>query len=277
MMRRHLPFLTAAMMLMMGAVAVGQPTPPAAPPQPAPSAPAKTAEQPAQPANAAVTAAARTEAWWKERSELINTRIAEQVKGGAVELLFIGDSITQGWENDGKPVWEKHFAKTNGANLGIGGDGTQHVLWRLENGALDSFKPPAPQPKAAVLMIGTNNSNGNDHTAEQIAAGISSIVLKLRASLPETRVMLLGIFPRGQMPDAQREKLAQVNAIIKKLDDGKQVFYFDIGEKFLAKDGTISQEVMPDFLHLSEKGYEIWAGAVEEKLGVMMPKKEEKK
>ena len=113
-------------------------------------------------------------------------------------------------------------------NLGIGGDRTQHVLWRLDNGNIEGIKP-----KVAVLMIGTNNSNGNDNTAEEIADGIKAIVEKLREELPETKVLLLAVFPRGEKPNPQREKNAKASEMASKLADGKKVHYLDIGPKFL--------------------------------------------
>jgi beta-glucosidase len=189
-----------------------------------------------------------------QRHEQIN----ERVKQGNVDLVFIGDSITQGWEGAGKDAWAKHYAKRNAANLGIGGDRTQHVLWRLENGNIAGIKP-----KLAVLMIGTNNSNGTDNTAEEIGAGIEAIVKKLRKELPETKVLVLAIFPRGAKPNPQREKNAQASAIASKLADDQMVYFLDIGPKFLEADGTLSKEVMPDLLHLSPKGYEIWAESIE--------------
>jgi beta-glucosidase len=185
----------------------------------------------------------------------------ERVKKGNVDLLFIGDSITQGWEGAGKDVWAKHYAKRNAVNLGIGGDRTQHVLWRIDHGNIDGISP-----KAAVLMIGTNNSNGRDHTAEQIGDGIKAIVGTLREKLPKTKVLILAIFPRGEKPSAQREKNAKASELASKLADDKQVFYLDIGPKFLKEDGTLSADVMPDRLHLSPQGYQIWADAIEPKL-----------
>jgi beta-glucosidase len=185
----------------------------------------------------------------------------ERVKKGSVDLLFIGDSITQGWEGAGKDVWAKSYGKRNAVNLGIGGDRTQHVLWRLENGNIDGISP-----KAAVLMIGTNNSNGKDHTAEQIADGIKAIVGKLREKLPKTKVLVLAIFPRGEKPNPQREKNAKASELASKLADDKNVFYLDIGPKFLKEDGTLSADIMPDRLHLSPQGYQIWADAIEPKL-----------
>ncbi len=183
-------------------------------------------------------------------------------KEGKTDLLFLGDSITAGWGGK-KEIWDKAFGAYRPANFGIGGDRTQHVLWRITNGELDGIKP-----KAAVLMIGTNNS-GTD-PAEGIAAGVTKIVQAIRTKLPETKILLLAVFPRGEKANPQREKLKQVNAIIAKLDDGKNVFYLDIGEKFLQPDGTLTKEIMPDFLHLSTKGYQIWADAITPKLETLM-------
>jgi lysophospholipase L1-like esterase len=187
-------------------------------------------------------------------------------KEGKTELLFLGDSITEGWRGK-KAIWEKAFGAYSPANFGISGDRTQHVLWRIENGELDGIKP-----KAAVLMIGTNNS-GTD-PAEGIAKGVTKIVETIRAKTPNTKILLLAVFPRGSKSDGafgpQQEKLKQVNAIIAKLDDGKHVFFLDIGDKFVSGPGPISAEIMPDFLHLSEKGYQIWADAISLKLTELM-------
>jgi beta-glucosidase len=189
----------------------------------------------------------------------------ERVKQGNVDLILIGDSITQGWEGAGKDVWEKYYGKRNAVNLGIGGDRTQHVLWRLDHGNIDGISP-----KLAVVMIGTNNSNGADNTAEEIGAGIQAIVKKLREKLPQTKVLLLAVFPRDEKPNPRRDKIAKVNEIASQVADGKDVVYLDIGPKFLSADGTLSKDVMPDFLHLSPKGYEIWAEAIEPKVKELM-------
>ncbi|MEX2114298.1 MAG: platelet-activating factor acetylhydrolase IB subunit [Pirellulales bacterium] len=192
----------------------------------------------------------------------------ERVEQGNVDLILIGDSITQGWEGAGKDVWASHYAKRNAVNLGIGGDRTQHVLWRLENGNIEGISP-----KLAVLMIGTNNSNGADNTADEIAAGIEAIVAKLRAQLPQTKVLVLAIFPRGEKPNPQREKNAKASEIASKLADDKNVFYLDIGPKFLGDDGSLSKDIMPDFLHLTPRGYEIWAEAIEPQVAELMGEK----
>ena len=180
----------------------------------------------------------------------------EIAKKGGVEVVFIGDSITQGWGNNA--AWKKNFEPLKAANFGISGDQTGHVLWRItEGGELDSIKP-----KVAVVMIGTNNTGG--HSAEQIAGGIKLIVETIHKKTPETKVLLLGVFPRNAQPNTPaRKKIAEINQTISKLDNGgKTVKYMDIGEKFLDKDGNLPKDIMPDFLHLSAKGYEIWADAI---------------
>lgn len=172
-------------------------------------------------------------------------------KKGGVEVVFLGDSITQGWGNN--KTWKKHFEPLKAANFGISGDQTGHVLWRITEGAeLDGITP-----KVAVLMIGTNNSGGQ--SAEQISEGITLIVKTIHKKTPTTKVLLLGVFPRGEKAGTPiRAKLAEINKTIAKLDDGgKTVKFLDIGDKFLEKDGSLSKTVMPDFLHLSARGYEI--------------------
>lgn len=197
---------------------------------------------------------------WMKRHESFN----ERVKQGNVDLLFIGDSITQGWEGAGKNVWAKYYAPRNAVNLGIGGDRTQHVLWRLDHGNIEGISP-----KAAVLMIGTNNSGTN--TSEQIADGVEAIVKKLRTKLPKTKILVLAIFPRGATPDDAKRKVNEgANARIAKLADDKMVHFLDIGPKFLDKDGNLSKEVMPDLLHLNEASYMTWAEAIEPKLKEML-------
>jgi lysophospholipase L1-like esterase len=185
----------------------------------------------------------------------------EVAKKGGIDVVFIGDSITDGWRGGGKEVWKEHFEPLHAANFGIGGDRTQHVLWRLQNGELEGYTP-----KAAVVMIGTNNLGGN--TDEQIAEGVKAVVEAIHKKQPKTKVLLLGIFPRGaKATDPNRERIKAINKTIAKLDDeGKTVKYLDIGEKFLDKDGNMPKDVMPDYLHPSKKGYEIWAEAIDKPL-----------
>jgi lysophospholipase L1-like esterase len=184
-----------------------------------------------------------------------------QTKKGQIDLLFLGDSITQGWNEN--TVWQRYYGPRHAANFGIGGDRTQHVLWRIQNGELDGI-----DPKVTVLMIGTNNLSGD--TPDEIAQGIKTIVAELRNRLPKTQVLLLGVFPRSPKPDSAREQIKTINEKIARLDDGSHVRFLDIGKAFLNADGTISPEVMPDYLHLSTKGYRIWAEAMEPTLWSML-------
>jgi lysophospholipase L1-like esterase len=230
-------------------------------------APTKTKqERPARTKQERATVpAARDGAWLKMHEEYL-----KRTKEGKIDLLFLGDSITQGWLGGAEPgkkspqeVWDKFYVPRNAANFGIGGDRTQNILWRINHGEVDGIKP-----KVVVLMIGTNNVHAD--TPAEIADGIAAIVKLLRKKLPETKVLLLGVFPRGPKPDSTRDRLKSVNLRIQKLDDGKMIRYLDIGPKFLDEDGTASQEIMPDFIHLSGKGYQIWAEAIEPTLKEMM-------
>ncbi len=170
---------------------------------------------------------------------------------GTVDLVFVGDSITDGWRGGGKAVWQKTWSKDHPLNLGISGDRTEHVLWRMKNGELDGYKA-----KLFVIMIGTNN--GGDSAAD-VAAGITAIVKEIQSKQPQAKILLLGIFPRGEKPNPARTKNEEVNKIVAKLDDGKALKYLDIGDKFLTADKTLTKDIMPDALHPNLKGYEIWA------------------
>lgn len=196
----------------------------------------------------------------------------EKVKSGEGDVIFLGDSITQGWEGAGKKAWADTFAPMKAVNLGIGGDQTGHVIWRITEGKeLEPLKP-----KAAVIMIGTNNTGG--HSAEQIAGGIKAIVEELRKQKPEMKILVLGVFPRGggvekgadAPADKLNKKIPAINEIIAKLDDGKHVFYKDIGKKFLSEDGTLTRKMMPDLLHLSPEAYEAWANAIKDDVQKLM-------
>lgn len=218
-------------------------------------------------AAAAIDDSAKTpaprEGAWKQMHE----SFLKRAKSGPIDLLFIGDSITQGWNNN--TVWERHYGPRNAANFGIGGDRTQHVLWRLDNGEADGISP-----KVVVLMIGTNNIGGN--SADEIAGGIKAIVERLRGKLPNAKVLLLGVFPRGDRGDRSQADAAadprvdEINQKIKSLDDGKAIKYLDIGKSFLTENGRVPKSLMPDFLHLSESGYRAWADAIEPVIWEMM-------
>jgi lysophospholipase L1-like esterase len=226
------------------------------------SGPARSADTPSE--HAAVKPVPRLEnPIWSKRHESLVAR----AKKGGVGLLFLGDSLTQGWEGTGQEVWKKHFEPRKAANFGIGGDRTQHLLWRITAGKeLEGI-----QPEVVVLLIGTNNLGSE--TAEQIAEGIAAIVNELKRQRPQTTVLLLGIFPRGSTPsDRFWDKIKDVNKRIGKLADGKQVRVLDIGARFLEADGSISKEIMPNFLHLSAKGYQRWAEAIQPALQEILKK-----
>ena len=187
-------------------------------------------------------------------------------KEGTAELVFLGDSITHGWEGKGKEVWAKYYGQRKAANFGIGGDRTEHVLWRMDNGNFDGLKP-----KLVVLMIGTNNTGHRKDKPEDTAAGVKAIITKLQTKCPGVKVLLLGIFPRGAKPDdAGRVLNGKINELLKPMGDDKTVFYMDIGPKFLEADGTMTKDMMPDFLHPGQKGYQIWADAIDEKLSQLL-------
>lgn len=221
----------------------------------------------------AVTPVPRPEKeWWLPRHQAILERMAQ----GNVDLLMIGDSITHRWENAGKEIWEKYYGSRHAVNLGYSGDRTEHVLWRLQNGEIDNI-----QPKLAVVMIGTNNSNKDDYTAEQIAEGIQAIVCTLRTKLPETKVLLLAIFPRGtaaQKADKEHNaayneqwaKNDKANQMVATLADGKMIFFLDINKAFLNEQGELTREAMPDLLHPGEKGYQLWAEAMDPTVAKLM-------
>jgi len=178
-----------------------------------------------------------------------------QLKKGPIQVVFIGDSITDGWRGGGRKTWEANYEKYNALNLGIGGDRTEHVLYRIDHGELDGL-----DPKAVVMMIGTNNIGS---PADDVIAGIKADVAAVHAKLPNAKILLLAVFPRGgAAADPVRAKIKGINEAISKLDGSDNVKYLDIGESFLEKDGTLPKSIMPDALHPNEKGYEIWADAI---------------
>lgn len=195
---------------------------------------------------------------WRKRYQSMNKK-AEEDK---YDLVFLGDSITHSWERDGKEIWKQYYEPRKALNLGIGGDRTEHIIWRLQNGNLGNI-----QPKVLVLMIGTNNTGHKLQDPTEVAVGIEKILDILGEKLPETKIVLLAIFPRGEnAEDKQRLNNDAINKLISSFHDGEKIHYLDIGNVFLEPDGTLSKEIMPDLLHLSPKGYQLWASALEAKL-----------
>jgi lysophospholipase L1-like esterase len=186
---------------------------------------------------------------------------------GKYDIEFIGDSITQGWEGAGKNVWQEFYGHRKVINMGVSGDRTQHVLWRFEQGQLDGVKA-----KAAVVMIGTNNSNKDDNSEADILEGVTAIVNQIRQRQPDTKILLFAIFPRGQTFSAQRGKILQVNEALARLGDGKNIFFIDIGPQLIQDNGSIAKDMMRDYLHPGEAGYRVWANAMEPKLRELLHK-----
>jgi lysophospholipase L1-like esterase len=198
---------------------------------------------------------------WMARHE----GFVKQAKAGGIDILFMGDSITDNWRSRGKNVWDKAYGSRHAANFGIGGDRTQHVIWRIEHGELDGL-----DPKVIVLMIGTNNSN--TESPDQITEGVEKIVSDMREKCPKSKILLLAIFPRNTTKDTPKtmETIHQVNERIAKLDDGKMITFLDINKVFLGDDGKVHNDIMPDFLHPNEHGYQLWADAMEPTLDKML-------
>ena len=205
--------------------------------------------------------------WWLPRHEAKLAEIrAHREAGRRVDLVFLGDSITQGWENEGKQAWAEHFAKHNAVALGFGGDRTENLLWRLQHGELDGMSP-----KAVVLMIGTNNTGDRLEDPALTVAGIRRNLDEIRRRQPQAKVLPLALFPRGEKPDdLMRRHNARINALLPALADGRQVVFLDIGKALTHPDGTLSKDILPDWLHLSPAGYEIWARSLDAPLASLM-------
>ncbi len=207
------------------------------------------------------------QSWWMPRHQ---QKLEEaRQRQGKVDLLMIGDSITQGWEGGGKKVWEEFYAKRNAFNIGFSGDRTEQVVWRLQNGEVEGISP-----RLVVVMIGTNNTGHRADKADETAAGVKMILDEIKARMPKAKVLLLAIFPRGEKPtDKGRVLNDAINKLIATLADNKRVFFLDVGPKFLQPDGTLPKDLMPDFLHPNETGYRIWAETMEPMIAKLMGEK----
>jgi enterochelin esterase-like enzyme/lysophospholipase L1-like esterase len=186
--------------------------------------------------------------------EMFGEQVA-RARQGDVDVMFLGDSITEMWT---KSVWDENFSKFKPANFGIGGDNTGNVLWRLQDPAIANLKP-----KLVVLLIGVNNINLCGEKPEEVFLGIQAVVAKLRELYPSARILLNAVLPEGELPDSPRRRsVVELDKMVATLGDGKTVFFRDYGPRFVGADGKLSAEIQPDFLHLSEKGYRIWAAAM---------------
>jgi beta-glucosidase len=200
--------------------------------------------------------------WWMPQHE----RVLARVRQRNVDLLMIGDSITQGWGGEGQRVWEIYYGHRRALNLGFNGDRTEQVLWRLQHEEIDGI-----MPKVAVVMIGTNNSGMRKDPPEQTAAGVQAILAVLRARLSEMKILLLGIFPRGaEATDSVRRVNDTINDRLRQLADSQHVFYLDLGYLFLDPEGRLRLDLMPDLLHPNERGYQVWAEGMEDRLKLLL-------
>lgn len=189
--------------------------------------------------------------WWMPRHE---EKLAEEGRETA-DILFLGDSITHGWESTGSKIAEEYFTNYSIYNIGFSGDRTENVLWRFEHGEIDGISP-----KLAVLMIGTNNTGHRQDPPECTAKGIETILDEIGEKLPDTHVLLLAIFPRSESPDDElRELNEEINNRIREFDSRENVTFANINEVFLTEDGALTEEIMPDHLHPNEHGYDLWA------------------
>jgi lysophospholipase L1-like esterase len=185
-----------------------------------------------------------------------------------ITAVFYGDSITMGWGSEAKELFAERYGKRGAVNYGIGGDSTRQLLWRISHGEVDGLKP-----KVVVLKIGTNNlyDDANAGSDEEIAQGIAKVVELLRAKLPETKILLLGMLPRENEWFCGR--VSRINAITAKLDDGKVVRYLDMGAKFASAPGNLHSELYNnDRLHLAAKGYAMWADTMQPLFDELMGK-----
>lgn len=210
-----------------------------------------------------VAAKTNGEKWWNGNCERINADIKKM--DGKIDIAFVGDSITARWR--GNETWTKHWGSYRAVNMGIGGDRTQNVLWRLQNGELDGYKA-----KVFVVMIGTNNLWGKNAKPEEAAAGVKAILDLIQAKQPQAKILLMSVLPTGEKPNPGRELRAALNKIIRNYAGGS-IQYIDVWGKFLESDGTISKEVMHDFLHLGSKGFDIWAEAISGKVKELLAAK----
>jgi beta-glucosidase len=200
---------------------------------------------------------------WLARHEAFKARARQ----GGIDLLFLGDSITEGWETAGRDVWAKHYGRRKAAAFGIGGDATQHLLWRLEHGELDGCRP-----RAIVVLIGTNNNwaSGKPNTPEQIADGVNAVLARLREKAPDATILVMALFARDAPDAPARKNNEAANRLMGAFDDGARVRFRDVNGVFLDADGALPKTLFPDGLHPNAEGYERWAAAIEKEVAELL-------
>jgi len=190
----------------------------------------------------------RHEEWWQNLHQSFVTNTADNPD---IPIIFFGDSITEGWTTTGLSVFNTYYAPLGTVNYGIGGDLTQHVVWRIQNGEVEGLNP-----RLIVLKIGTNNLA--PHTNQAIVDGIAANVNSIRQLLPETRILVLGILPRTGA--ALFDRIAAINALASGVADGQYVFYLDMFNDFTSDTwGIVPDNLFVGGLHLTAAGYELWA------------------
>lgn len=224
------------------------------------------------PEHSATIAVSRSDRWAQK-----HLRQLQQAEELGVELLFLGDSITNRWTIDASPVWDEFYGDRKAYPLGSGGDRTEHTLWRVEHGQIERLRP-----KLVVLLIGTNNlvqkGDSPPNTTGEIVDGVHAVVHGLLSKMPETRILLHAIFPRGRGPQGRlrqpvteiAERLAELPERLAEIADGERVHFIDVGEVFLNEQGAIPKRIMFDALHLTPQGYRLWAEAIEAKVAELL-------
>lgn len=186
-------------------------------------------------------------------------QFCSRAQQGSIDLLFLGDSIIENWLTVGADVWERHYGNRRAASFGIAGDRTQNLLWRIENGELTGV-----EPKLVVLQIGTNNLKLQRNTVGDTFLGVREVTLRLTKELPSARVLLMGLFPCGENRSERHAIDArELNKLLAKVDWPQSVTFLDLGHDFLNGAGEIQQALLPDYLHPSDLGYEVWASRIE--------------
>jgi beta-glucosidase len=194
----------------------------------------------------------RLDSWWQQRH---NNILATDKS--AVKILFLGDSITQSWENPnfGFIIWQQYYGQS-AINMGFSGDKTQHLLWRIEHGEIDNMSP-----EYTILLIGTNNAE--DYTADEIANGVNAIIDVIEEKLPNTHLILHRIFPRGEVTDPLREVTNAASILFsRRANRSDKITHLDINAFFVDGQGNIPSDIMLDGVHPSTKGYATWANAL---------------
>ena len=202
--------------------------------------------------------------WWLERHQ--TKQQEKQSRSKSIQLVFIGDSITQAWEDKGKKVWHEQYEPLGTLNLGFNGDCTEHVIWRIENGALDELAP-----KVIILMVGTNNAGHRKEKPQHTSLGTQSIIELIRRKCPSANILLLAIFPRGKtVDDPLRQLTEETNQYIEQLADDDKVHWLNLNHLFLNSSGELTPEIATDFLHINEKQYRVWAEAMTPSISRLM-------